>query len=531
MMFCTRPFCALPYGADGTEVRVYFDAVTDLSATLALQLYVSNVAGYATQPTDSLRSQPFAGRLQRFSFQRSILQSDIGQFTTGAGQLVIKNSDGFYDALSQVYSIDGQPITIKVGRRDAAFDDAVLVAKLTAKGWAPDSDNIVINLVDFSYKLNVPMQPNIYGGTGAADGGADIAGKRKPLAFGILLNVTPVFLVPSLLIYQLHDGPVQSIDAVYDEGAALTNAGDVANYAALAAASVTTGTYKTCKAAGLFKLGTAAAGQVAADVHGDTSSGFITSTADIVRWALRNRTALLDPDDLATASFDDLNASQPASIAYFVGSDQELTVAAFIQKLMGGIGGWGGHRLDGTFEVRIFEAPAGTPVASFTRADMLDPDIQKEPLPDSYNPPPWRWRVPYALNWTVQTTGLAGSVSAARVAFLAEPNRLAEASSAAIQADHPNAADSDPIEAYFVNQADAQAEADRRIALFKVTRAIYAMRVSRQALLRDMGDVIKTTHPRHDLTFGRLMTVVETDIDIDFTAANKIDSVQVRAYG
>lgn len=531
MMFSAAGFSVLPFSSDGRDIRVYFDMVLDLSATLTLVLYESNVAGYATEPTDTPRSQPFGGRLQKFSFQRSILQSDIGQFTTGTGQIVIKNSDGFYDQLSQVYSIDGQPITIKLGRRDAPFDDAVLVAKLTAKGWAPDSDNIVIDLEDFSYKLGVPMQSNVYGGTGDADGGADIAGKRKPLAFGILLNISPVFLVPSLLIYQLHDGPVQSIDAVYDEAASLTNAGDVANYAALVAASVSAGTYKTCIAAGLFKLGSAANGQVTADVHGDNSAGFIITTADIVRWAIRNRTSLNDPADLAASSFSDLNTQQPAQIGYYLSSDDDMTVATFVQTLMAGIGGWGGHRLDGTFEVRIFEAPSGNAVASFTRDDMLDPDIQKEALPDAYNPPPYRWRVPYQRNWTVQTTNIAGSVSSARRAFLAEPYRLAEASSVSIQTDHPFAPDRDPVASWFANLADAQAEADRLIDLFKVTRAIYAMRVPRRALRRDMGDIIDVTHPRHDLSFGRLMTVLETAIDIDFTAAGKIDSVQMRAYG
>lgn len=529
-MFSAHAFSVLPFSDDGTEIRAYFDMTMELTAELTFVLYLSNAADYASKPTDSLRSQPFIGRWKKFSFQRSILQSDIGQFTTGTGRLVIDNTDGEFDQLAQVYAVDGRPITIRVGRIDGAYDDSVLVARLTATGWDFQGSDININLVDLSYKLEVPLQSNVYGGTGGADGTADIAGKRKPLPFGIVLNISPIALVPSLLIYQVADGSIQSIDNVYDQGAALTPAGDVANYAALVAASVSSGQFKTCLAEGLFKLGSAAAGEVTADVHGLNGDGFIDTTADIVMWAVTNRTVLMT-EDIVSSSFDDLNTAQPAQIGFYHGPDDNLTVAAFVQKLMAGIGGWGGHRLDGTFEVRIFEAPSGSASASFTRDDMLDPDIQKQPLPDAYNPPPYRWRVPYQRNWTVQTSGLAGAVTASRRAFLAEQDRLAEASSISIQTDHAFAQDRDPIEAYFANLADAQAEADRRIDLFKVTRAIYRMRVPRRAVRRDMGDVIDVTHPRHDLSFGRLMTVVETDIDIDFTARNRIDAVELSAYG
>lgn len=528
MMFSAYGFSVQPFSSDGQDVRAYFDMTFDLSAALTLVLYVSNATGYATRPTDSLPNQPFRGVLQKFAFQRSILGGDIGQFTTGSGQLVIANADAFYDFLPQTYAIDGRAINIYLGRRDGSYDAAFPLARLTAKDWNIDTDSITIDLVDNSYKLEVPMQTNVYGGTGGSDGGADLAGKRKPLSFGNPRNISPVFVNPSLLIYQCHDGSMQSVDAVYDRGASLTPGANYATYALLAAASVSAGTFATCKAQGYIKLGSAASGTVTADVKGENTSSFLTTTADIVKWALLNRTTLTS-SSLDITSFANLNVAQGAPIDYFLGPDDDLTVAAFIQALMGGIGGWGGHKLDGTFEVRIFEAPSGTAVASFTRDDMLDPDIKREALPSAYVPPPYRWRVPYARAWT-QQTDLAGSVSATQKAFVAEPYRLAEAVSATIQTDHPFAQDRDPIGAWFTNQSDAQAEASRRIDLFQTTRVIYRALVPRRGLRRDMGDIIQVTHPRFDLVFGRLMTVVETTINIDFTA-NAIDAVELAAYG
>lgn len=529
MMFGVAPYSALPWSADRRDMRAYFDMTMDLSAELTLKIYVTTAAGYATEPSDTPANQPFRGVLQSFSFSRSIMQGDIGRFTTGTGSLKISNADAEYDFLQLSYAIDGRPISIRLGRPDQPYAETYPLAKLTATGWNNDTDAVTIDVVDYSYKLEVPMQPHTYGGMGGADGGVDLAGKRKPLVFGNALNVSPVLLVPNLLIYQLHDGAMQAVDAVYDRGVPLTAGGDVANYAALVAASVTAGQFKTCLAEGLFKLGSSPAGTVTADVKGDNTDGYIVRTADIARWALRRRTVLADPADLYTASFDAVNTAQPAPIDYFIGPDDNLTVAAFIENIMGGIGGWGGHRLDGTFEVRIFLAPAGDPVAAFTRDDMLEGDIKKEPLPESYRPPRWRWRVPYARNWTVQTD-LAGAVTAARKAFVAEPYRLAEATSATIQLDHPFAQDRDPVKSYFSNSSDAAAEAARLINLFKTTRAIYRMPLPRRALRREMGDVIRVTHPRFDLRSGRLMVVLESDLKIDFENRGS-DVVEIAAYG
>lgn len=530
-MYGGNPYSALPYSASGSfyDQRAYFDMTMDVTAALTLKVYVSTAAGDATFPTDTLPNQPFRNVLQSFQFTRSIMQADIGQFTTGTGNLVFSNADANYDFLPASYAIDGRAITVKIGDRNVSYDQWFPLARVTAKTWRIKTDSIEVPLVDYSYKLEVPMQSNTYGGTGAADGGADLTGKRKPLTFGYCQNISPVLVVPASLIYQVHDGSVQAIDAVYDRGAALVFGSDAANYAALVALAVSAGQYSTCKASGLFKLGSQPAGTVTADVHGENGSGYIEKTADVVQWAVLNRTVLV-AGDLSASSFTALNASQPAPIGYFVGPDDNITVAAFVANVMSGIGGWGGHRLDGTFEVRRFEAPSGTPAASFTRADMVGADIQRESLPTAYDPPRQRWRVPYARNWTVQTD-LAGTVSATRKAFVAEPYRLAQATSATILVDHPFAQDRDPVIAYFQNLPDATAEAARLIALFKTTRAIYRFPAPRRALLRDLGDVIQVTHPRFDLSQGRLMTIVETIANVQTTQGTGIDTVEIAAYG
>src|SRR4051794_39308753 len=97
MMYSAVPECAAPYSASGRDVRCYFDLIMDLEASLTLKIYVSTAAGYASLPGDALPNQPFRGVLKSFTFRRSIMQGDIGQFTSGSGKLVIDNADAEYD--------------------------------------------------------------------------------------------------------------------------------------------------------------------------------------------------------------------------------------------------------------------------------------------------------------------------------------------------------------------------------------------------------------------------------------------------
>lgn len=531
-MFSVNPISTQPFSENGRRARIYFDLQTDIEASFAFILYVATKQ-FATLPADTLRSQPFRGVLKSYQFTRSIVGSQIGAFVPGQGNLVISNEDAFYDFLPQYYTFDARPININVTQDGASFNGAFPLARLVGDaGSNVDINSVNVQLRDYGYLLDVPMQPNLYGGAGGVDGGSDLAGQRKPLVFGSALNVTPPQINTSLLIYQVNDGSVQDIVAVYDRGVSITKGADFATYAALAAATVTAATYATCKAQGYFRLGSSptSSNTVTADVQGDNRDGYLVRTADLVRWAIRNRTQIADPSGLDVPSFETVNSIQPAPVAYWIGPEDSIMVSEFIGNLMGGIGGWGGHRRDGLYEVRIFTAPAGEPVQRFTRDDFLgDNEPERSPLPGAYTPPPWRWRVPYARSWTVQTD-IAGSVSAAHRSFVAEPYRLGSASNAAVKVDHPTAQDPDPIQAFFANGSDATAEAQRRLDLFKASRTLYSATLPRRALRLNLGDVALLTVPRFDLSVGKLMAVVGMQEMIDFSS-DKIDSVKVVLYG
>jgi hypothetical protein len=68
-----------------------------------------------------------------------------------------------------------------------------------------------ITIRDNAFKMDVPASANAYGGTGTTDGDCGLTGKRKPLAYGVVNNVTPAQINATNLVYQVHDGAVNAI--------------------------------------------------------------------------------------------------------------------------------------------------------------------------------------------------------------------------------------------------------------------------------------------------------------------------------
>src|SRR3546814_2394009 len=80
-----------------------------------------------------------------------------------------------------------------------------------------------------------------------------------------------------------------------DLGVALAFGSDRANYAALAGASIASGSYDTCLAEGMIRLGGAPEGRVTCDFRGDAANGVYVATAGgIFRRIVTNRLGALN---------------------------------------------------------------------------------------------------------------------------------------------------------------------------------------------------------------------------------------------
>lgn len=402
---------------------------------------------------------------------------------------------------------DELPCPPVITRRYGSFS---VIADLLATSWESDDQVVRISLRDRTYSLDLPLQENLYTGAGGAEGTAEIEGKPKPLCFGRCRNVSPVLIDPTNLIYQIHDGVIFAVDDVFDRGAALTDStNDAANYAALAALSVSAGQFATCKASGLLKLGATPDGLVTADVRGDADPDYQNTLDTIALRLLRNRAGVasrfINPATFAGA------ATTGGEMGIWVGAGETPTTADVLDRLMAAVAGWWGPARDGRIRAGRLSAPESrTPADHLDAVDILEMEPEPAPVPR------WRQRVSYQRNWTEQRgEDLAGSVTAARRQFLTEPVRAVTAADAAVRLRHLNALDPDPLPTLYENASDAQTLANYLVALHGPDRRIFNATLQERGYLRDLNSFVHVTWPRHGLSGGKMFAVIGIREDAD----------------
>jgi hypothetical protein len=483
---------------------------------------------FATLDTDSMPNTPFSGTLETgLRFHRAIIDGEkIGGMSSGYSELVINNSGGDYDTYAN--SLDGSRVVVKYGARGASFDTYVTLYDGLTDGEATiDEETMTLHLYDDNKRLDIPAQPSLYGGTGAIDGDANVAGKRKPVWLGTCANVSVPLIDAVNLVYQLHDGQISAVSHVYDRGVELSanSTPDYASYAALIAATITPGRFATSLAVGVIRLGAKADGLVTVSANGAVSNGliattasgtFFSDTASCMHYLLTISTANVIVDTGSVIAF---KAAQSAAIGYYISADDTKTLRQALDELGYGALGWSGFRRDRSFDMGLIAIPTGSPLASYT-GDGTGEDfytLKQLPLPSIMAPPPYRIRAAYSRNWTIQPD-IDATVDASTQTLRKAPYSIAVSTNssltATIRAAHPQAQDPDVWPSFFVNSSDAVTFANATLTLFGgATRNLFEISVSATAYSSNLSNPIQVTDDRYGLSGGRALAIVSIDDD------------------
>lgn len=540
----------------------------DLVGATTETLYFSTLP-YVTEPAESPANQFYEPRLNdAMNFQRTMYRPERigGRSIPSFGSLILNNTDGGLDYLED-YSIAGRAITIKLGGPEFAYADFGTVFEGTAASVAISKDRVVITLKDLQEKLQLPIQSVLYGGTGGTDGGDDLEGKPKPLCYGEVYNISPVLCDSGNLIYQINDGTMQEILAVYDKGARLTpplsftatdisftastktiatagavdfttvldgmtitvsgstsNNGDftVVSHTATtivvsevvvdetAGSSVTivhksgTNGYTKDLTNGRFTLTNNPSGKITADAQGDDSgSGYVYTVADIIRRIVVDQGGLADPADLDTASFTALNTSNSAKVGIFIGSI-EVDMMDPLDQLAYSIGAFYGFNRAGSFNVGRFEVASGTPDLDLSSVEVNAIEAL------GVIPPAWRVKVGYRKNFTVQNENdLAGIVATdtAQYDFATNAFRYRSTQDTAVQTKHLLAKEL-IFDTLLVEEADAATEASRLLTLLKEARRLFKVTAKTQPYNINLNDVVGLTLARFGMSSGTDFRVI-----------------------
>jgi hypothetical protein len=465
------------------------------------------------------------------NFSRSVFSpgSTSGESEVGAGEIVLANPDGALDALLD-YGFDGRAVRIStVPDESTAFTSAVRWATATAQQVEVNWKRATVRLRDRLELLRKPMQTTFYlgtttsGGLNSAEGQPeDLKDQPKPLLFGEAFNIPARLANAYDLIYQVHDGAVGSIDAVYDAGAPLLFSADFTTITALRTATIQGGYYASAKNLGLFRLGASPFGLVTCDA----SEGANAAARTAAQVALRLLAEVgVSGVDLSASTFTALDTKNAAPVGVWF--PDETTALDAAGSVLASVGAWLLPNRSGVFEVGRLEAPSGTPVATWTATEILDrgAGIERIATNDTgAGVPVWKVTVRYHRHYAVQGNAeVAGCVASARRAELASEWRTVKSENAAIKTKHLLATEL-TIDTCFADTADAQAEADRLLALYSVRRDRLVVPIDTDlAAGVDLGRTVSIAVPRWGYTSGRTMTV----LGITEGAASGVTDVEV----
>ncbi len=439
----------------------------------------------------------------------------LGNPSASRGSIVLDNVDGSLDAYLG-YGFDGRAYRLYELQEGA---QSVTGARLLASGLLAGIDtsdalySLRLRLRDARAALETPLLTARYAGTSTDgtiqtfEGDETLKGQIKPRVFGSVTNMLPRQANRFLNVWQVSTGPVASI-AVYDGGVLLAPSVDYPTPAAMLAANIAgdaTQRVATCLAAGLFRLDDAAEAQITADVV-EGASPADRRTGAIVERLL----ALAGATAVDTSSLENLDFDVPGGIGLLV--DNEADALTVIADALTSAGAALIPLADGTFTVVRVTAPAGTPVASLTLRtidEISSIALAKGPTDEGEGVPVHQIELTWGRVWQVQGEGdLRGDVTEMRRAYVKEATRRIVVEKAAVKAAHP-LSQKLSFDTLFAAQADAQAEAQRRLAIYSVRRDHLSITVSGpEADSLTLGDVIRLTAPRFGWQAGKLFLVV-----------------------
>ena len=438
-----------------------------------------------------------------------------GATSLEVGEVVLANSDGRFDAWKD-YAFDGRPIVIRYGDGGAYPSSFTVLFQGTVELVEVTWTKAVIRLRDKQLMFQVPLLPNTYAGTNTLPNGIegtanDIKGQKKPRVYGRVYNTEPPCVNTSLLIFQVSDRAVNSIDAVYDRGLALTPGADFATNALLQAQTgLTAGTYITCKAEGLFRLASNPTGAVTCDATEGATSSVRTVAQILSRMAIDAGLS----GSYSTADVTTMDAANASEVGIWV--TDVATFQESMDAVAGSIGAYYGFDGSGVLRLAVLTAPSGSPVLTLQEHHVLS-GIERV-TPSDKAIPPWAVVVNHSKIYAVQDTDVAGAVTNARREFLKSERRSVRAEDAAVKTKYKLAAELtfDTMLAD-VTGATALAEANRLLTLYKTNPLMFDVPLDLSTIqgtsLR-MMDVVSLQLNRFGMSAGRLFKVIGFKLEL-----------------
>ena len=469
--------------SDPQALRTTLIEVAPLVDGVATPMYLATV-GYTTGAGDVPANTPYLGICGvgiRYTEELSL----TGDASLSAGDIEIYNYDATRDGwLAYVWK--NTPIKAWIGDlRWPSRADFRMIFNGVSGGLDSRSREVLnLKIRDKLQRLNAPATEHKLGGT------TQNKDEIVPLVFGEVHNISPLLTDPTQLEYQVHDGQVERIIEVRDNGLPVL-------------ITATLGT-------GKFKLNQSPAGTVTASVQGDKPSTTYTNTiAGTIQRLVTGFGKASDRftvDEIDAANFAAFEAAHPQPIGLPIGDRTNVLVAC--QELAGSVGAQmvpsplGQLRL-----LQVQLPPPGTPI-DITPSMMVEKTLKIVQTPDVVA----AVKLGFCKNWTPQE-GLQTSMPAEHKDLFATEWLTETAVDSAVQATYKLTADPVQEDTLLLRRVDAAAEAARRLGLWKMQRFVFEFEGLPPCLPIALGAAVRLWNARFGLGAGKVGMVISRDPD------------------
>lgn len=261
-----------------------------------------------------------------------------------------------------------------------------------------------------------------------------------------------------------------------------------------------------------FRLGSSPVNEVTCDATQGANAAART-TAQVLKALALHRG--VDSGDIDAGDVTALDATSNAEVGLWF-ADERTTLAA-MDEIAPSAGAFFSFDRLGVLRMGQFAAPSGSAVLVIDQTNGAD----LEKVPNADGQPTYRVTLNHSRNETTQTSGYAAAVSTARRAQLAQEYRSTSAEDTTVLTQYLGA-QAISRNTRLVSEAAASTEAARVLALYKVRRDVFRVRVelTPEALLAlDLNAVVTLQWDRFGLDAGRLMRVIAGDFDYALSSA------------
>lgn len=430
------------------QVRQGGELVTLRRSTHPFRTAATDIPAFAPYP-DTILSVGTWGR--------ELTELFTGFSTTARSSIELYLDDELVSLLESA-NVGGLPVTIRCGDAAWPLADFGVVITATAEALTATSfDTAQLTLRDSAELLRRQLQTTLISA-------GPNAGQPVPICLGRVFNISPVLINEATKTYQVHDGAIQAITAVRENGVAIPFTANLA--------------------AGTFTLTNNAKGRVTADVDGAKVAGTWLENAGQMITNLVGRFGIAVPNGLAA-----LPAYQ---LGIYITGDK--TLAAALDDISASVGAAWYYSRTGQLQWLFFNG-ATAPVASLEADDIEDNSL----WPRRRIAPAKSVKLGYRRNWTPQADGLAGSVretTPALATLYEKPESVEPVTNAGVIADFPDAAEVS-VSTLIVTQADAQTEATRRAAWSANPHTVFEFSAFAAPFNLDLGQTVTIEYPRY----------------------------------